>query len=474
MNHSFPVAIFPGDYPDPSVLRVGNDFYLTHSSFNYAPGLQIWHSRDLFSWSPLGAALPQYDSDVWAPELVRHDDKYLIYYKTSGGNHVVWADEIDGVWSAPIDLNVGYIDPGHVVAPDGTRYLHLCNGHAIELAPDGLSTRGELRKVYEGWPIPQDWRVEGVCLEGPKLLWRDGWCYLLSAQGGTAGPATSHMVVCARSRHPLGPWQNCPHNPIVHTRNREERWWSQGHGTLVDDLSGQWWMTFHAYEKGFHTLGRQTLLAPVHWTPDGWPLLDFEHSKSSPEPHLAQNLSDEFDMPRLSSQWRFWGEHDPSRYSIENGALTLRAQGEAPAQSAPLCCIPIHHAYQVEVEVEVRGGEAGIVLFYNPQCCLALGVDAEGAFIHMPSGWRFRPESETSKPSLDNAVPRATLRLVNDRHEVDFWVKFADRDWFQMPTSVETSGFHHNVFGGFVSLRVGLYAAGNGEARFRHFSYRAL
>lgn len=465
---SFPQVIFPGDYPDPSVLRAGDDFYVTHSSFNYAPGLQIWHSRDLFNWSPVCFALPEYDGDVWAPELVQHEGRFFIYYKTSGGNHVVWADEISGPWSPPVDLGVGYIDPGHVVAPDGERFLHLSDGHAIALAPDGLSTRGELQKVYEGWPIPDDWRIEGVCLEGPKLMWRDGWCYLLSAQGGTAGPATSHMVVCARAKHPLGPWENCPYNPIARTQSRDEKWWSRGHGTLVEDTNGQWWMLSHTYENGFYTLGRQTIIEPMEWSEDGWPL-PMKEAIAHPTPHLKQELSDDFSGPHLGSQWRFWGEHRRARYQIQNGTLTLHGEGETPAVSAPLCCIPTSHVYDVEVEVEIsEGTQAGLVLFYNPHCCTALGIDAKGAFLALHSGWQYRPQS------LQKPVTRASLKMVNDHHEVDFWVRLENEEWQKIPMAVESSGFHHNVFGGFLSLRVGLFAAQNGIAQFRHFKLQSF
>jgi beta-xylosidase len=124
--------ILGGDYPDPSVLRVGDDYYMTHSSFNYAPGLLIWHARDLVNWQPLTYALPQYDGDVWAPELILHDGTFYIYYKTSGSNHVVTSTRIEGPWSKPVDLKLGYIDPGHLATSDGRRFLYLSDGRVTE------------------------------------------------------------------------------------------------------------------------------------------------------------------------------------------------------------------------------------------------------------------------------------------------------------------------------------------------------
>ena len=460
---------FAGDYPDPSVLRDGSDYYCVHSSFEYSPGLLVWHSTDLTTWRPLAHALPQYDGDVWAPELVRHERTFYIYYKTTGGNHVVTAPHPAGPWSAPSDAGVGWIDPGHVVGPDGTCYLHLSDGHAVELQPDGLRVRGAASKVYAGWTIPADWRVEGFCLEGPKLFWRDGWCYLVSAQGGTAGPATSHMAIVARSRHPLGPWTDSPHNPLLHTADRSERWWSKGHATLFDTPDGRWFASYHAYERGYHTLGRQTLFAPVAWTADGWPRV-----VGSPEglgidrsSGMRMPLSDDFTTPTLGLQWQFFGEQRDDKYATGDGVLQLTGPTAVPADASPLAINPRDRAYAVEVEVELTGsgGEAGMLLWYNRHAFAGIALAdqgvryvraAEGGFLLKPTDAR-----------------RVRLRVVNDSHEIDFFAGDGD-GWQRLPFSIEVSGFHHNTFGGFLSLRPALYAAGNAAARFRRFRYTPL
>ena len=115
------------------------------------------------------------------------------------------ADAIAGPWSEPVSIGVGHIDPGHVVDDQGRRFVHLSGGHAVQMSPDGQEAVTRPEKVYDGWPIPQDWTIECFCLESPKFTRRGGWHYLTSAQGGTSGPATSHMIVSVRSRHPLGP-----------------------------------------------------------------------------------------------------------------------------------------------------------------------------------------------------------------------------------------------------------------------------
>ena len=148
-----------------------------------------------------------------------------------------------------LDLQVyGYIDPGHVVDREGNRYLFFSGGVLVPLAPDGLSVTGELKKVYEGWQYPAHWVVEGHCLEAPKPTFYNGWYYLSSAQGGTAGPSTAHMGVIARAKSPEGPWRT---RPTIHVHlQREEKWWRQGHGTY-DDVEGNWWFLYTGYEQGY-------------------------------------------------------------------------------------------------------------------------------------------------------------------------------------------------------------------------------
>ena len=267
---TYPKVILPGDYPDPSIMRDGKDYYMTHSPFYYAPGFLIWHSQDLMNWEPLCRVMPQYEGSAMAPDLLKYKDTYYIYYPAAGTNWVMWAKNIRGPWSRPVDLKVGGIDPGHVVDKEGNRYLYLDKGEMIRLTEDGLATVGEKKKVYDGWKYPDHWDTECMCLESPKLNEHNGYYYLTSAQGGTAGPATSHMVVSARSKSVTGPWENSPYNPIVHTYSATDSWWSKGHGTLIDDVNGNWWIVYHAYANGYHTLGRSTLIEPIEWTEDGW------------------------------------------------------------------------------------------------------------------------------------------------------------------------------------------------------------
>jgi beta-xylosidase len=149
--------------------------------------------------------------------------------------------------------------------------LFLSGVDRVRLTPDGLATDGETEPAYEGWRYPEDWVVEGFSLEGPKLLRRGEWFYLVCAVGGTAGPATGHMITVARSRSVLGPWEDDPANPLVRCTDPAQPWWSRGHGTLVEGPDGRWWALYHGYERGYQTLGRQQILEPIEWTDDGWP-----------------------------------------------------------------------------------------------------------------------------------------------------------------------------------------------------------
>ena len=150
---TYPKVILPGDYPDPSIMRDGKDYYMTHSPFYYAPGFLIWHSQDLMNWEPLCRVMPQYEGSAMAPDLLKYKDTYYIYYPAAGTNWVMWAKDIRGPWSLPVDLKVGGIDPGHVVDREGNRYLYVDKGEVIRLTEDGLATVGVVYSVFRNLAI---------------------------------------------------------------------------------------------------------------------------------------------------------------------------------------------------------------------------------------------------------------------------------------------------------------------------------
>ena len=460
-----------GDHPDPSPIRVGNDFYLTHSSFDYAPGLLIWRSPDLINWRPVAAALRGYYGTVWAPYLCEHQGHFYLYFPAAGQLQVVHADHPEGPWSEPIALGIKAIDPAHI-AENGRRFLYMAGGKMAELNPDGLSVKTPPRTVLEAWPLPASMRMECTCLEGPKVMEHNGYFYLNVAEGGTAGPATSHAVVSARSRHADGPWEFSPYNPVVHTASRDDRWHSLGHGRLVDTPDGKWYITVHAYENGYRTLGRQLLLLPIEWTTDGWfrvPAgISADSAISMPVPGVGQqpfpDPSDDFTTPELGLQWSFWREFDPARFTTGSGALTLNAQGKSLADTSALTTPVGGHSYSIEIDVEIDPGcTAGLLLFYDPGHATGLLLSPDGIVPRNAAGG--------IHSRLEKGATRATLRIVNDRQEIDFYYRLPGKPWRRTEESAEISGMNHNVLGGFLDVRPALFAYGSGKATFRTFRY---
>lgn len=476
--------IIAGDHPDPTILKDGSDYYLTYSSFYSYPGLVIWHSTDLVNWRPVGPALSKPLGTIWAVDLCKHNGKYFIYIPAApDGNawsiYAIWADRIEGPWSEPVDLKIsGCIDPGHIVGEDGKRYLFVNGIRKIRLADDGLATDGQLEQAYQPWRYPDDWVVENFAPEGPKLLRRGKWFYLVTAVGGTAGPVTGHMVIAARSTSIHGPWEHCPHNPLVRSLSTAEPWWSRGHATLVEGPASDWWMVYHGYENGYRTLGRQTLLEPMGWTDDGWfralggdlskPLAKPRGGKAGPS---GQALSDDFKRNRFGVQWAF---HDPApdemqraRYTAQG--LRIAGRGASPADSHPLTCGVGDRNYEVELCMDLEGqAEAGLLLFYNHKAFVGLGFTPELVKT-------FEYAEEQSWMRAKRATSSVRVRMTNDDHIVTFRYSHDDgKTWVLHGLRMEVSGIHHNVFGGFLSLKVGIYSAGGGSVVLRDFKYRAL
>lgn len=482
--------IIAGDHPDPTILKDGADYYLTYSAFYSCPGLVIWHSTDLVNWRPLQAALTKPLGAVWAVDLCRHNGRYFIYIPAApDGNtwsiYAIWADHIEGPWSDPVDLKIsGCIDPGHIVGEDGKRYLFVNGIRKIRLTDDGLATDGALEKAYEPWRYPADWVVENFAPEGPKLLRRGKWFYLVTAVGGTAGPVTGHMVIAARAASIHGPWEHCPHNPLVRTLATAEPWWSRGHATPVEGPAGDWWLVYHGYENGYRTLGRQTLLEPMEWTADGWfrarggdlsqpirmPRLQSNGAASAQASH-GQPLSDDFRQNRLGVQWAF---HDPAPDELQRAVYTqqglvLAARGTSPADSRPLTCGVGERAYQAEVTLTLEGeAEAGLLLFYNHKAFVGLGFTPDTIKT-------FQYAQEHSWARVRRATSSVRVRLTNVEHVVTFHYSHdGGLSWTLHGTRMEVSGIHHNVFGDFLSLKLGVYCAGAGQVRLTDFRFLAL
>ena len=480
--------VLAGDYPDPTVLKDGDDYYMTHSSFDAAPGLLIWHSRDLVNWSPIGPALAKPLGTGFAVDLVKHGGRYFIYIpfmkapwskglKDFANIYVIHGPSMRGPWSEPIDLGIGgLIDPGHVVGEDGRRYLFFNQGKRVRLSNDGLRTDGPIETVYEGWRYPDDWVTEAYALEGPKLFRRGDYFYLVSAVGGTGGPPTGHMVIVSRSKSINGPWEHCPHNPIQRTKSAAEQWWSRGHATCVEGPGGRWYMVYHGFENGYRSLGRQTLLEPIEWTADGWfKATGGDLSAALPKPAgkampHGMPRSDDFRNSSLGTRWTLYASapDEAARVRIEGGSLLLAGKGSGPQDCSPLTQQVGDRAYEATVEVELIGkANGGLLLFFNDRLFLGMGIDGERMISYRggkPSYW---PEPAPPSPTMH-------LRIANNHQIVTLYYSVDGKTWTRHGVRSEVSGYNANTIDDLLSLRPALFAAGEGSVRFRNFKYRAL
>ncbi len=467
--------VLKGDWGDPTVVRDGNDYYMTnHSASLGTPSMLIWHSRDLVNWEPITYALNEnLGQSVWAADFIKHGELFYIYLPvpSKNTNYVITAPHPAGPWSKAIDLKVSGIDPGHIATPEGKRYLHVDNGYMVELAPDGLSVISEKKKVYDGWQYPSDWIVECFCLESPKLTYRNGWYYLTVAQGGTAGPPTGHMVASSRSRTPFGPWEHNPYNPIVKTKSRTEKWASMGHGTLVDTPQNEWFIIFHAYDNNARHLGRQVLMLPVEWTEDGW--FKIPEGADVAEPlkktangtiiHNKMQLSDNFSGSTIGLQWKMMGGDIRERVSVNNGALMLKATGTSPSDSNPVVIDPMNDYYQVEIDVMPGKTNKTGLLFYSHN--RYMGLELDGSTIYRLTGNGY---SREQIKDVENNSP-VRFRLSNDHNDLLYWYSIDNgKNW----TRIDFVNNLTNWGGG--TIRPGVYATGTGEALFKNFTYKGI
>jgi len=481
--------VLSGDHPDPTILKDGRDYFATFSSFDATPGLAIWHSRDLVNWRPIGPALAEPLGTVFAPDFVKHGGRFFIYIPfipaawshelpQTSSIYVIHADDIKGPWSKPVDLGIrGYIDPGHVVGEDGRRYLFLSGVSRVRLSDDGLSTDGTVQHAYDGWKYPDDWITEAYSLEGPKLFKRGEWFYLICAVGGTSGPATGHMVIAARSRSVRGPWENCPHNPIVRTQSVDERWWSRGHATLFEGPDGKHWMIYHGYENGYRSLGRQVLLEPVRWDDDGWfhalggdlsQPIRMATASASTTP--APAWSDDFSAPAFGTRWNFFAASpaERQRATFEKTSLLLQCKGTSPSDCAPLVGQSGDLAYECSVTVDLEGeAQGGLLLFFNQRLFLGMGFDGERMTTYKGGLRSYWQEPAPKARTLH-------LRIVNDRQIVAFYYSVDGKAWTRHGVRTEVSGYNANTVDDLQSLRPALCAIGKGRVRFRNYKYRGL
>jgi alpha-N-arabinofuranosidase len=355
---TFTNPILPGMYPDPSICRVGADFYLVTSSFEYFPGVPIFHSRDLVHWTQIGHVLTRasqldlagvYSSGgIYAPTLRHHAGRFymittLVGSPKRGGNFFVTAEDPRGPWSDPIWLDHGEhggFDPSLLFADGEVYYLRDGKGATQDhprvfqarVDPATGALRDEMRVIWEG--------TGGIWPEGAHVYKMHGRYYLFAAEGGTE---FGHAEMVGRGASPFGPFEPSPHNPaLTHRDRREHPIQATGHADLVELDDGTTWAVFlgvRPQERVFHHLGRETFLAPVRFSADGWPTigdggrveLRMPAPALPPAPAARPPARDDFAHPALALAWNFVRTPNAADASLAARPGFLRLTGSAAA-----------------------------------------------------------------------------------------------------------------------------------------------
>ncbi|MEV5206190.1 glycoside hydrolase family 43 protein [Micromonospora sp. NPDC053740] len=327
--------VLAGFHPDPSILRVGDDYYLATSTFEWYPGVLVHHSRDLVNWRSLGGIITDRrlldlrgcgDSNgVWAPDLTYHDGQFHLVYSDVASfasgywdpqNFLVTAEDITGPWSDPVKLHGRGFDASLFHDDDGTTWLLGMSADwrpgrdrfgGIEIQQYDRAARrlvGSPRILFTGSPA-------GVT-EGPHLYRHDGWYWLITAEGGTSW---EHQVTVARSRELFGPYEVDPDGPLLTSFGRPDlRLQKAGHGSLVHTQNGEWYLA-HLVGRPYSplgncVLGRETAIQRVEWPSGGWPRIaggvpadDVVAPDLPAHQWPAEPETDHFDAPELGPCW---------------------------------------------------------------------------------------------------------------------------------------------------------------------------
>ena len=501
--------ILKGFYPDPSLTRAGDDFYLVTSTFAYFPGLPVFRSRDLVHWTQIGNAIDRpgqldfgklgLSRGVFAPDISEHGGTFYILNTCvdCGGNFVITARDPAGPWSDPVWLPEleGGIDPSLFFDDDGKVWVlnngppegqPLYEGHRAiwiqRFDPAAKKTFGPRRLLVNGGV---DISKKPIWIEGPHILRKDGWYFLIAAEGGTA---EGHSQVVLRSRNVTGPYIAYSGNPILTQRDlprdRADPIASAGHADFVETAAGEWWATFLAvrpYSGDFYNTGRETFLLPVSW-PDGWPritgpgqAIPWTHSrpKLPPQPDPAVPTSgafavrDEFKGPGLPPYWMMMRNPRSDWYALRDGHLEMEARPAGLGDFAnPSFLARRQQHLTASASALVRfspasdSGEAGLVALQNDEYWyfLAVGREAGRPVIRLKRRSGAEPTTLATVP-LD-VRPGAPVRLkIEARGGVyDFSYATGRGGWTSLRRGEDGTMLSTRSAGGFVGAVFGLHA----------------
>ena len=488
---TFANPVIGGFFPDPSICRVGDDYYLACSSFEYFPGMPIFHSRDLVHWEQIGNArqwpLPEAtpsSGGVYAPTLRHHAGRFwLIVADATGSTVVVTAANAAGPWSSPLVIEgVKGVDPDIAWDDEGRCWCTYAGIEQVRIDPESGAVFGEPRRIWSGTPGAQ-------YPEAPHLYRIGDFWYLLIAEGGTD---RGHCVSVARSLSPDGPFEPCPANPVLTHRSTSRPVQNTGHADLVQAPDGSWWMVLLGVRPrggfpGWHTLGRETYLVPVTWA-DGWPFPGevkpaMPAPAWPPQPAAAPPTRDDFDAADLHPQWVSVRARPAGHCATTEppGWLTLHARGASLDEPDVMFTgrRQQHLSCRVRVLADASAGRGGLAVRLDERHHYAVEL-ADGqvsvlarigplrqmvAARLVPTGPAvLRVEAHAAPPGLDHPLKEPdVLHLGMEEPDGSFSV-LAELDGRYLATEVA---------GGFTGRVIGMYAA-TGTMRFDWFDYEPL
>lgn len=495
-GNGFKNPVISGFHPDPSVCRVGDDYYLVTSSFEYFPGVPIFHSKDLIHWTQIGhcltrqSQLPLQNSRVsggiFAPTIRYHEGLFYMTTTniTGGGNFYVYTDDPAGEWSDPVWVDQGGIDP--TIFFDEGRAYYLTTDGGIRMSEIDIKTgvkKGDSKVIWNG--------TGGRYPEAPHIYKKDGFYYLLISEGGTE---YGHFVTIARSRSLWGPYASNPSNPILthrdeHTQQNPIQ--GVGHADFVQATDGSWWLVCLAFRPQVgthHLLGRETFLAPVRWDKDAWPVVNGNGSISldMDVPTLPQIINkeepvrDEFSSDKLSYKWNYLRNPNAKNYSLnaKNGFLRLtgttvslddvdsptflgRRQEDISFEATTSLHLTSVNDYD----------QAGLTVFMNNFSHYDCYVTQSGGSQYLVLRCKLGHIDYTVKqiPIRNNVIQ---IRVVGTNNDYAFYYS-EDEKTFTEIGKLDTRYLSTETAGGFTGVYLGLYAKGNAPvADFDWFEYK--
>jgi xylan 1,4-beta-xylosidase len=497
--------ILPGFYPDPSICRVGNDYYLANCSFSFFPGVPIFHSSDLVHWKQIGHILDRpsqlkltnqwISAGIYAPSI-RYSNGTFYMITTliggEGGNFYVTSKNPAGPWSEPIWLKeIEGIDPSFFFDENGKAYIinngpvpdkkPLYEGHrALWLQEFDIKTQklvGERKMIVNGGT---DLSKKPIWIEGPHIFQNKGYYYLLAAQGGTK---VEHSEVIFRSKNIWGPYEPAAINPILTQfdlpSNRVNPFTCAGHADMVQTPNGEWVSIFLAcqpYSGDYFNTGRQTFFNTVDWS-DEWPII-LKHGLPIPQetksPLKAEkgkvtfsdysaNWKDDFDKTELKFEWNFIRTPQEKWYELKENSLIIQARPISISEVGNPSFIGRRLQFansEFTVSLKLEKGkemEAGIVAFQNEKFYYKLVIQQiEGKnFLTLAS-----PTKEFSKVELKNYTSGKQVYLRMKGLEADFMCEYSldNKTWTQFGTTLDGKYLSTTVSGGYIGAYFGLYA----------------